>query len=114
MAGSPHTITITNGSLSATNYSFAFQTGTLTVRPAPLVVSASNVTNVYGASLPALTGSLVGVTNNDALSVLFTTGATSASPVGAYPILPQFNDPSLLANYTVTTNQGALTVTPAP
>ena len=113
VADSPYPIAITQGTLSATNYTFAFQAGTLTVLPAALVVSANSVTNVYGASLPALTGSLVGVTNNDALSVLFTTSATSASHVGAYPIGPAFNDPSLLANYTVTTNLGALTVTPA-
>ncbi len=114
VAGSPYTIIITNGTLSASNYVFIFRYGTFTVLPAALTVSADSETNVYGAPLPALTGSMVGVTNNDPLSVSFITVATQDSNVGTYAILPSFNDPSLLANYSVTTNQGTLTVTPAP
>ena len=82
VAGSPYTITITNGTLSATNYFFTTFNGTFTVLPAPLIVSADNKTNVYGSPMPALTGSMVGVTNNDPLSVSFITSrprtATSA------------------------------------
>ena len=114
VAGSPYTITISNGTLSATNYSFTFTNGTFTVLPASLIVSADNKTNVYGSTMPALTGSMVGVTNDDPLSVTFTTIATQGSNVGSYDILPLFNDPGLLANYTVTTNKGTFTVTPAP
>ncbi|MGA2175973.1 MAG: MBG domain-containing protein [Verrucomicrobiota bacterium] len=114
VAGSPYAITITNGTLSASNYVFLFNCGTFTVLPAALGVNANSVTNVYGSPLPALTGSMAGVTNNDPLSVSFTTVATRSSNAGAYDILPLFNDPSLLANYTVTTNVGTFTVTPAP
>ena len=72
VAGSPYTITITNGTLSASNYVFTNYSGTLTVLPAPLAVSADSTTNVYGSPMPALTGSMSGVTNNDPLSVTFT------------------------------------------
>ncbi len=114
VAGSPYTITITTGTLSASNYIFTNYNGTFTVLAALLTVSADNVTNVYGSPMPGLTGSMSGVTNNDPLSVSFTTAATQSSSVGAYNILPLFNDPNLLANYTVTTNLGTFTVTPAP
>jgi alpha-tubulin suppressor-like RCC1 family protein len=114
VAGSPYTITITNGTLSASNYVFTFVDGTFTVLPASLTVSADNATNVYGSPMPALSGSMTGVTNNDPLTVSFTTVATQSSSVGTYNILPLFNEPSLLANYTVTTNIGTFTVTPAP
>ena len=112
--GSPYAITITNGTLSASNYVFTFNGGTFTVLPAALTVSADSKTNIYGSTMPALTGSMAGVTNDDSLSVSFTTVATQGSSVGAYDILPLFNDPTLLANYTVTTNIGTLTITPAP
>ncbi len=113
VAGSPYTITISTGTLSASNYIFTNYSGTFTVLPAPLTVSADSVTNVYGSPMPALTGSMSGVTNNDPLSVAFTAVATQSSGVGAYNILPWFNDPGLLANYSATTNIGTFTVLPA-
>jgi hypothetical protein len=114
VAGSPYTITIASGTLMASNYIFTNYSGTFTVLPAPLVVSANSVTNVYGSPMSSLTGSMAGVTNNDPLSVSFVTAATQSSSVGAYNILPSFNDPDLLVNYTVTTNIGTFTVVPAP
>jgi hypothetical protein len=114
VAGSPYTITITTATLSASNYIFTNYSGTFTVLPAALVVSANSVTNVYGSPMPLLTGSMAGVTNNDPLSVSFITAATQSSSVGAYNIMPSFNAPELLANYTVTTNIGTFTVVPAP
>ena len=114
VAGSPYTISITIGTLSASNYIFTNYGGSFTVVAAPLVVSANNITNVYGSSMPSLTGSMVGVTNNDPLSVSFITVATQNNSVGTYNILPSFNNTSLLANYTVTTNIGTFSVVPAP
>jgi hypothetical protein len=111
VAGSPYVIVITNGSLIATNYAFHFTNGSFTVLPAPLAVTASNATSPYGATLPALTGTFVGVTNNDNLTATFVTSATSASPAGTYNITPVISDPAgALPNYTVTTNIGTLTV----
>ena len=41
--------------------------------------------------------------------------ADPSSPVGTYPIVPTLVDPNnKLANYAVTSNNGTLTVTPAP
>ena len=79
-----------------------------------LLVSANNQSWVYGATNGVLTGTLTGVQNGDNITASYTTSATAASPVGAYPIVPVLNDPNgKLANYTVTVIDGTLTVTPA-
>lgn len=106
-------ITIQLGTLSADNYTFGFVNGTLTINPAPLTITAVDTSKVYGAALPAFTASYSGLVNSDTPSSLttpvsFTTSATSASPVGTYPIVPS-NAAS--SNYTITFVDGVLTVT---
>ena len=89
--------------------------GTLTVTPYALIATADNQTKLYGAALPALTGTLAGVYNGDAITATFTTAATAGSDVGSHAIIPVLADPDhKLSNYTVTLNNGALSVTPAP
>ncbi len=112
VAGYP--ITATQGSLSAADYAFSFKSGTLTVTPALLTVTADNQGRNYADLNPDFTGTLSGVQNSENLTATFTTLATSSDPVGDYGIFPQFNDPSKLANYTVTTNLGKLTVEKVP
>ena len=91
----------------STNTTFQF-----TVAKAALTVRADNQSRPYGQANPPLTGTLIGVTNGDNITVLFTTTAVSSSPPGGYPILPAFSDPDgRLVNYTVTTNAGTLDVT---
>src|SRR5207237_5479981 len=92
----------------------AFAGGTLTVTPAALVVTADGKTKVYGAAVPALTGSVQGLVNGDNITATFTTGATAASNVGSYAITAALQDPAgKLGNYAVTFNNATLTVTPA-
>jgi hypothetical protein len=86
----------------------------IVVLPAPLSVTASNATRGYGAANPLLTGFISGLVNGDNVMANYSTPATSASPVGAYPIAPGLADPDhRLANYTVTVNNGTLAITPA-
>src|SRR5262249_40620378 len=47
------------------NYTISYVTGTLTVTPAPLTITADNQTKVYGAPLPTLTASYSGFVNGD-------------------------------------------------
>jgi len=95
-----------------TNYAVATNTGTLTVAPAPLSVTADNQSRVYRTTNPAFTGTIVGIQNGDAITATYNTPAVAASPVGTYPIVPNPTG-AALGNYTVTTNNGTLTVTPA-
>ena len=121
VAGGPYTITITAGTLSAPNYTFTtFDNGLLTVKPAPLTVTANNASMVYGAAVPAFTDQITGFVNGQNDSVVtgvasISTTATSASHVagGPYPIRVAVGSLSA-ANYTFTTfNTASLRVTPA-
>ncbi len=87
----------------------------LTVNPEPLTATAANAAMVYGTAVPApLTGSLVGVVNNDGITASYTTLATSASPAGPYTITTALNDPKTrLSNYSVTLTNGTLTISKA-
>jgi hypothetical protein len=108
-------IACTQGSLSATNYSFAFAAGTLTITKAPLTVTAADASREYGEANPAFTGSIAGIQNGDAITATYATGATAASDAGVYAIVPSLNDPdSKLSNYSVTVVNGSLTITKAP
>ena len=107
--------TVTPSGLNATNYTITFADGALTITAYALVVTADHQSKLYGAELPALTGSLVGVREGDSITATFTTTGTTTSDAGLYPITPVLNDPAnLLTNYTVTLVSGTLTNLPAP
>jgi hypothetical protein len=100
--------------LSSTNYAITFSNGTLRVSAYALVVSADSQSRTYGAANPALTGTLVGLQSGDNITASYSTAADTNSPAGAYDIVPVLSDPdSRLSNYSVTTNRGTLTVSPA-
>jgi hypothetical protein len=86
---------------------------TLTVNPAALTVTADNQTKAYGAANPTLTVSYSGFVNGDTAASLTTpptvsTTATTASPVGTYPITASG---AVSANYTISYVSGTLTIT---
>jgi len=106
-----YTITASLGTLSATNYTFNFVDGSLTITPFALTVTADNQSRTYGAANPTLTGSLSGLQNGDNISATYATSADTNSPIGSYPITVSVADPDgKLVNYSVTTNEGSLTV----
>jgi hypothetical protein len=108
------TYAIEAGGLSATNYSLSYSNGTLTVTPYALVVSANDTNRSYGAVNPELSGTLVGVQPGDDITASFGTAATTNSGVGTYAITASLADPgNKLGNYSVSSQAGTLTVTPA-
>jgi len=95
------------GTLSGT------QLYTLVVDPAPLAITANNLTMTYGGTVPALTVSYSGFVNGDGPGSLttppiLTTTATSLSPAGTYPIV--FLVGAIDPNYVITTNNGTMTI----
>jgi len=97
-----------------TYYTGTTDTVTLIVQPAVLTVTASDTNRVYGATNPAFTGVITGLQNSDNISATYDTTATASSSVGGYAIVPALVDPNgRLANYTVTTNNGLLTISKA-
>jgi filamentous hemagglutinin family protein len=84
-------------------------TGTLTINPAALTVTANSLTRVYGADDPILTYSVTGLVNGDGL----TGGLTRAAGRNAGTYAIGQGSLSAGANYTLTFNGGTLTITPA-
>src|SRR5205807_1216650 len=104
--------------LTSTNYTIAFVSGTLTITPASLTVTANNATKVYGQANPPLNASYSGFVNGDTAAVLtgapsVTTTATTASGVGSYPIAVA-QGTLAATNYTFVFVNGTVTITPAP
>ncbi len=97
------------------DYTSATNSVNLTVNPAPLTVTAANAMRQAGSSNPLLTGTIVGLTNNDNITANYSTTANQSSAPGTYPITPQLVDPNNRAtNYTVNLVNGTLTVIAPP
>jgi hypothetical protein len=106
------TATLSDPGGRLSNYAVSLGSGTLTVQPAPLQVTANNKTRMYGDPNPPLDGTLTGVRNGDVITAQYATTATAQSLLGTYSITPTLSDPNgRLGNYTVTLQNGALTVT---
>ncbi|WP_285711666.1 MBG domain-containing protein [Erythrobacter oryzae] len=106
---------ITQGTLTASsNYAVTFVGGQLTVTPRPITITANSFSRVYGNANPALTFVVggQGLANNDQLTGALATTAGLTSGVGSYAITQ--GTLSAGANYAVTYNAGAITVTPRP
>ena len=98
------------------NFLASSKTASLIVAKAPLTVTASNKTKVYGTSNPSATSVYAGFVNGDNESAIITVPtlshtATIASPVGNYTISASN---AAADNYTIAYVSGALSVTKAP
>jgi len=107
-------ITISGG--TASNYTFNYKQGILTVDKAQLSIKVNDANRTYGTSNPTFALSYTGLKNGETAptwttSPTFTTTATKASDAGSYSVSMEC-DPK---NYSVIDNQpGTLTVTKAP
>ena len=112
----PGTYPITCTGLTSTNYQVEFDSGLLTVTPAPLTVTANPQTYTYGNPPPPVAASVGGLVGSDTFANLGGTcasPATSTSPAGIY--LGAIRCGGITSpNYTVTYVPGDLTVLLAP
>ncbi len=124
VSGSPYMITITNalGDAGLTNYIITYTNGMLTVNPAPLGITASNQSKIYGQTItfagtefgssPLQNGETIGTVT------LTSAGAISNAPVSGspYSIVPSAATGGTFTpgNYAITYTNGALTVNTAP
>ena len=105
---------IANGATDQ-DYTISYVSGTLTVNPVALTITADDQTKVYGAALPTLTASYSGFVNSDTAASLSTqptlrSTTTSHSDTGVYPITASGAvDPDYIISYV----GGTLTVSPA-
>jgi hypothetical protein len=111
---------IRQGTLSAgSNYTISFSNGTLTITPAPLTITASNASKISGQTYFAIGTefSASGLKNSEQVGsvTLSSAGAPASAAAGTYAITASnasggsFNP----ANYSITYQNGTLTVTAA-
>ncbi len=106
-----------NGSMAVYGYELASTnvTGTGSVTPKNLTITATDATRVAGESNPVFNASFDGLVGGEDQSVLngslaFNTTANEASGAGTYAITPAGLSSS---NYAITYRSGTLTVTPS-
>lgn len=116
-AAGTYTISVTQGSLQATDYNYGFQfiDGTLTVTSDKvLVVTANDATRDFGDANPSFSSSFTGFQGSDdetlfnGFNIAYATSAVPSSPVGTYNITP--SGASTLSDYDVTYQSGTLTI----
>jgi hypothetical protein len=95
------------------NYVINYVSGTLTISPVALTITANNATRPFGTANSTFTATYAGFVNGDTPASLTgtlacTTTATTTSAVGTYPITCSGQTST---NYTITYVPGVLTVT---
>ncbi|MGA2703380.1 MAG: MBG domain-containing protein, partial [Isosphaeraceae bacterium] len=98
------------------NYSITYDNGNLTVKAAPLTITAGNQSKTYGTALSLGTTAFTtsGLVNSNTVTgvTLTSTGAPASAPIGT-PIVPSAATGSGLGNYSITYVNGTLTVNPS-
>ena len=124
VAGSPYAITASNatgGTFNAANYTITYNNGVLTVSPAALTVTANNQAKAYGQTV-VFTGTEftpTGLQNGETIGsvTLASLGAPATASVAGSPYAITASNATggtfNAANYTITYNNGVLTVSPA-
>ena len=108
------TITINANQTGNANYAAATQvTQSIVVNQAALTVAANNATKIYGTANPSFTGGVTGAVNGDSFAESFSTSATINSNAGNYAIVPGATGTNL-ADYSMTIQDGTLTILQAP
>ncbi len=112
LSAGTQTLSVTFTPTDTTDYVKATVSVSITVNKASLTVAANNATRAYGLANPVFTGTVVGAVNGDSFSEGFSTSANSSSIAGTYAIVPTVTGTDL-ADYTVTVNNGVLTISQA-
>ena len=115
-----YTITVSQGTLNSTNYSFQFVNGMLTVNPADLTLTAGSTNKTYGQTVlfkgTEFTSS--GLVNGDTVTNVNLSssgaGATASVADSPYAITASNAIGAGLTNYTIQYQPGTLIVNRAP
>ena len=106
--------TIVPGGATATNYSFAYVNGKVTVNKAALMITADDKNVIYGDAVPEYTATYSGWKNSDDKSVVsglvYTCAYAPTSNVGEYVITPSG---ATATNYEISYTNGKVTVAKA-
>jgi mucin-19 len=110
------TAQVSSGTGTLANYSVTIQSGTLTVTPAPLTITAVSQTKPYAAAMPALTVAYSGFVNGDTSASLTTlptvaTTATTKETVSGYSLTASG---AVDGDYAITYVAGTFNILPTP
>jgi hypothetical protein len=111
------TVTLANvlGGADLGNYTITDQaTTTASITPKPASVTPNSGTKVYGASDPALTGTLSGFLAGDSVTASYSRVAGETVAGGPYTISATLAPAGVLGNYTITYNTSNFTITAKP
>jgi hypothetical protein len=123
VASSPYAIVPSNatgGTFTASNYTITYLNGTLAVTPAPLIVTASNATKLYGETptLSAFTTSALKNGETVGSVTLSSPGIVATAAVAGSPYVITPSDATggtfTPSNYAISYVNGVLTVMPVP
>jgi FtsP/CotA-like multicopper oxidase with cupredoxin domain len=93
------------------NYDIAYNTASLTIAHLAATVTPTASSKLWGAADPTLSGTLTGFLPG----ITATWTRTQGENVGSYPITATLNaSPTILANYTITTNTALFKINQAP
>jgi filamentous hemagglutinin family protein len=119
--GSPYAIVPSGatGNFAPGNYTITYVNGNLTIAPAPLSITANDVSKNYGqvVTIPTTAFSSQGLVNGDTVTGVVSTSAGSVATArvsgSPYAIVPSAAEGTLvLGNYNISYINGALTVVP--
>jgi diphthamide synthase (EF-2-diphthine--ammonia ligase) len=115
VSGNPYIVT-TSGAADS-DYAISYVSGTLTVTPAELTITADYQTKVYGGTLPTLTARYIGLVNGDTAASMTTqpmlsTTATVSSHVSDNPYAITASG-AFDSDYAISYVPGLLTIIPA-
>lgn len=110
------TYSVTQSGATAQNYTFEYESGTLTVTKAPLTMTPRDKTMTYGDRIPNFDVDYKGLKNGETKpewikEPTITTTALPTSEAGTYPITISGGEAK---NYELTVKTGTLTVDKAP
>ena len=113
-AGLNQTLNVTFTPADAARFNSAASTAQITVSQAAASVTPNAASKTYGSVDPAFTGTLSGFLASDGVTATYsrTTGDTVTG--GPYTISATLSPASALANYTITSNTAAFTITTKP
>jgi hypothetical protein len=111
-AGKEYVISATAKGTAASNYTISYETGKLTITPAPLTLTAKALTKVYGEEDPefVLANEPAYKLTDDATAIGLTITRAKGENVGTYVITPAATS----KNYTYEIETADFEITPAP
>ncbi len=106
------TYAITGSGLMASNYTFTYVPGTLTITPAPLTIATANAFVTYGQPAPSLQNFYSGLVAGDtaaSLGITISTNVVAGTNVGTYQTTLAGSN----GNYDISYLPGTITISPA-